>query len=430
MSKHWRNFTQNASPNLESLNVKGEFHIDLKPEAEPVIVPPRKYPIQLREEIITKIEELEKLNVVKKCPADETSEWLHALAFTRKQSGELRVCLDPKHFNASLKRTYHKIPTLDEISHKLTGTTVYSKLDARNGNWSIKLNDASSKLCTFQSPAGKYRFLRLPFGLSVFQDIFQSRMDNILHRVGEGVIGIADNVVVYGKNVKEHDCNLHKLMKVASEEGLVFRAEKCHIRQKIIGFFGLDWSKDGMHPDPKKCDDIKTRPPPTNVQELQSFLGLVQYLGPFIPHMSDKTKILRQLLKKEIPFEWTADHSKAFEDIKAEMNSDLMLRFFDPKEQVTLEVDASLHGLGAALIQRGRPVAFASKSLTPTETRYANIERELLSVVFALEHFHCSVYGKPVTVISDHKPLESIHLKQRQAHLDCSGCCYASNLTM
>ena len=392
--------------------MKGEYHIELKPDYCPVIVPPRKYPIQLKDEIIKKIAELERIGVVMKCPEDETSDWIHALAFTRKASGELRVCLDPKHLNNAMKRTYHKIPTLDEISHKLSGSVIFSKLDAKNGYWSIKLDEESSKLCTFQSPAGKYRFLRLAFGLSVSQDIFQSRMDKILGKVGDGVLGIADDIVVYGNDIQEHDRNLHKLLKVATEEGLVFRAEKCCVRQESITFYGLIWSKDGMQPDPKKCDEINRRPPPTNVQELQSFLGLVQYLSPFVPLMADKTKVLRQLLKKEVPYEWSVDHDRAFEELKQAIHSDTRLRYFDTTRPVTLEVDASQHGLGAALIQDRKPVAFASKSLTPAETRYANIEREMLSIVFALEHFHCFVFGKHVTVISDHKPLESIHLKQ------------------
>ena len=392
--------------------MKGEYHIELKPDSSPVIVPPRKYPIQLKDEIIAKIEELEKMEVIKRCNEDETSDWIHALAFARKTSGELRICLDPKHLNSAMKRTYHKIPTIDEISHKLSGSVLYSKLDAKNGYWSIKLDEESSKLCTFQSPAGKYRFLRLPFGLSVSQDIFQCRMDKILGKVGEGVIGIADDVVVYGKDLEEHDRNLHKLLKVAEQEGLVFRAEKCCVRQESINFYGLIWSKDGMQPDPRKCDEINRRPPPTNVQELQSFLGLVQYLSPFVPLLAEKTKILRQLLKKEVPYEWSIDHQRSFEELKQAIHSDTKLRYFDTSSPVTLEVDASQHGLGAALIQNGKPIAFASKSLTPAETRYANIEREMLSVVFALEHFHCFIYGKAVTVLSDHKPLESIHLKQ------------------
>ncbi len=388
------------------------YRIELKSDTIPFISPPRKYPIKLREEITNKLQEMADLGVVKKCDDDEPSEWIHSLAFTRKASGELRVCLDPRQLNTAIKRTYHKIPTLDEISHKMSNANVFSKLDAKHGYWGIHLDEESSKLCTFQSPAGKYRFIRLPFGLSVSQDVFQARMDMILGKVGYGAIGIADDIIVHGRNIEEHDANLHKLMQVARQEGLVFRSEKCFVRQEKVEFFGLIWSKEGMQPDPKKCDDIHKRPAPTNLKELQSFLGLVQYLSPFIPNLADKTKLLRQLLKKDTLFEWSAEHEKAFKEIKDAIDTDTRLRYFDPNQPCEIEVDASMQGLGAALIQNGMPIAFASKSLTPAETRYANIEREMLSVVFALEHFHCFVYGQPVLVNSDHKPLESIALKQ------------------
>ena len=393
-------------------HLPGKFSIQLKDDAVPNIAAPRRYPIQLKEEICSKLTELESLDIIKKCNDEDPSTWVSSLAFTRKKSGELRICLDPKHLNDAIKRTYYKTPTLEEITHDLNGATVFSRLDAKHGYWGIELDVPSSHLCTFQSPAGKYRFLRLPFGLSVSQDIFQKHMDDIIRKSGPGVIGIADDFIVHGENTEEHDKALHRVMKVAKEHGLVFRAEKCHIRQAEIEFFGLQWSKDGMKPHVKKCDDIKRRPPPRNVQELQSFLGLIQYLSPFIPHLSDLTRTLRQLCKKDIDWEWSAECQHAFNSLQEAIDKDMQLRYFDPTQPVEIEVDSSTVGLGAALIQQGKPIAFASKALTPAESRYANIERELLAVVFGLEKFHVYVYGQPLVVYSDHKPLESIQFKQ------------------
>ena len=388
-----------------------KYKIELQSNAIPVVSPHRNYPVPLREEICRKLEEIEKLGVVSKCADDEPYEWINSLAFSRKDSGELRVCLDPRALNKYIKRTYHKIPTLDEISHELVGATVFSKLDAKHGYWSIELDEESSKLCTFNSPVGKYRFCRLPFGLCVSQDIFQKYMDDILRKAGKGMIGIADDVVVFGKTVKEHNDALHRLMKAAREFGLVFRYEKCSILVDCIKFYGFVWSKDGMKPDLNKCDDICNRPAPKNRAELQSFLGLIQYLSSFIPHLSEKTYILRQLLKHNVDWEWNAEHQQAFEILKKTVHGEMTLTYFDPNQPVEIEVDASLIGLGAALVQCGKPIAFASKALTPTESRYANIERELLAVVFGLEKFHTYVFGKPLIVFSDHKPLENINKK-------------------
>ena len=145
-------------------HLPGKFHIELKENAEPVIAAPRKYPILLKEEICAKLNEMVELGVIAKCDDEQASDWVNSLAFSRKSSGELRVCLDSKHLNEAIKRTrsYHKTPTLEEISHKLHGATIFSKLDAKHGYWGIELDDESSNLCTFQSPVGKYRFLRLP----------------------------------------------------------------------------------------------------------------------------------------------------------------------------------------------------------------------------------------------------------------------------
>ena len=213
-------------------------------------------------------------------------------------------------------------------------------------------------------------------------------MDGIICKAGKGVIGIADDVVVSGKNIDEHNDALLRLMNVAQEYGLVFRFEKCEILKKSIEFYGLIWSGDGMKPDVKKCDDIQNRPVPKNKSELRSFLGLVQYLSPFIPHMSEKTNVLRQLLKQDVDWCWESEHQRCFEELKESIKSDMTLNYFDPNIPAEIEVDASMAGLGAALIQCGKPIAFASKALTPTETRYANIERELLAVVYGLEKFH------------------------------------------
>lgn len=183
------------------------------------------------------------------------------------------------------------------------------------------------------------------------------------------------------------------------------------MRRDSIEFYELVWSKEGMKPGPKKYGDICNRPAPKNRSELQSVLDLIQYLGLYIPHLSDKTYVLRQLLRQDVDWEWGTEHLKAFEMIKGD-ERDVTLVYFDPNMPVEIEVDASVIGLGAALVQCGKRIAFASKALTPTESCYANIERKLLAVVFGLEKFHTYMFGKSLVVHSDHKPLESIILKQ------------------
>ena len=178
-------------------------------------------------------------------------------------------------------------------------------------------------------------------------------------------------------------------------------------------FFGAVYSRDGVKPDPKKIQGIEEMTPPETKQQLQSFLGMVTYMGNFIPHLSHHTEPLRQLLKKDVTFYWDDQLTWPFQEIKTLLKraTSKLLGYYDRRKKVIVQADAYLRGLGACLIQDGRPIAFASKSLTGAESHYANIERELLAVIFACIRFNTYLQGRSFTVQSDHKPLEMIHLK-------------------
>ena len=134
-------------------------------------------------------------------------------------------------------------------------------------------------------------------------------------------------------------------------------------------------------------------------------------MAKFIPKLSEVTSPLRELLQKDVHWHWDEYHKKSFQEIKKLLSSDRCLAFFDVSRPITIQVDASNSGLGAVLLQEGKPVAYASRSLTSSEKNYAIIEKELLAVVFGCERFHQYVYGNKTLVESDHKPLESIMKK-------------------
>ena len=168
-----------------------------------------------------------------------------------------------------------------------------------------------------------------------------------------------------------------------------------------------------MHPCPKKIQGITEMTPPTDKQQLASFIGMVTYMGNFVPHLSHHTEPLRAMLKQEAVFAWDEMANSSFQKIKdlIAKSATKPLRYYDRRKPVTVQADASQRRLGVCLLQDGQPIAYASKSLTDTETRYANIERELLAIVFACQRFNTYVLGRPFTVESDHKPLEMIHQK-------------------
>ena len=177
---------------------------------------------------------------------------------------------------------------------------------------------------TFNSPFGRYCFQRLPFGLKTSQDVFQKAMDQILEGL-PGVISIANDIVVYGTNEQDHDQNLHGLMQRARERSLVFNPTKCQINKEEIPFFGNIYSKNGVHPDSVKVQAIAELKEPTNTTELQSFLGMITYLAPYIPKLSDHTAPLRKLLCKDSEFQWRHEQQSAFESLKHLICSQIIL---------------------------------------------------------------------------------------------------------
>lgn len=164
--------------------------------------------------------------------------------------------LDLQKLNASLKRCSHKIPSVEELNPRFANAKIFSKLDTKAGYWSIHLDEESQIMTTFHTPFGRYCWKRWPFGLSVSQDLFQAKMDQILEGL-HGVASIADDIVVYGKDEEEHDRNLTALMERAAEAGMVVNSDKCIIKQNNISFFGNMYTDSGIKPDPAKIRDIQ-----------------------------------------------------------------------------------------------------------------------------------------------------------------------------
>ena len=200
-------------------------------------------------------------------------------------------------------------------------------------------------------------------------------------------------------------------MECTRKAGIKLNDEKCVTKRKECNFFGMLYSPDGVKPSPDKVRTIDNLEPPKDKKELHTFLGMATYMSSFFPSLADYTAPLRNHMKENVDFEWNPSHSKAFEKVKPLICTATTLAYYDTKKPVALRVDASSKGLGAALFQDNKPMAFASKALTPAETRYANIERELFAVVYGCEKFHSYLYGRSFVVRTDHCPLEQVHKK-------------------
>ena len=153
------------------------------------------------------------------------TDWVNSLVYVTKPNGDLRICLDPCDLNKWIRREHHYTPTLDDVLPKLRDARVFSILDARSGYWNVQLDRESQLLTTFNSPYGRFGFKRLPFGLVSAQDIFQKKIDQTFDRLA-GVIGIADDIVVFGANEVEHDQKLYNMMERTLQVGLSLLSSK------------------------------------------------------------------------------------------------------------------------------------------------------------------------------------------------------------
>ena len=231
-----------------------------------------------------------------------------------------------------------------------------------------------------------------------------------MYEIVEGLPGtevMFDDFLIIGRGdtlkqaVIDHDQNLIKFLERARERNLKLKAEKMPFRLQEVPVIGHMLIADGLAPSPEKIRAILEMPTPTDVPSLQRFLGMVNYVSKFVPKLSDHTELLLTLTVKGADWKWLPEHEKAFENLKSLLTSPPVLRYYDVHLPVVLQCDGSDTGLGAVLLHEGLPVMYSSRALTATERNYAQIEKELLAIVFAAEKFDKYIYARNVQVQSD-----------------------------
>ncbi|XP_063628947.1 uncharacterized protein LOC134800377 [Cydia splendana] len=382
----------------------GSYKIRVNRECKPVVHAPRKVPIPLREKLKAKLEDMERQGIIEK--VEGPTDWVNSMTIVKKPNGDLRICLDPKELNQAIKREHFRLPTLDEIVSNLSGAQYFSTLDATNGFWQVKIEN--SDLCTFNTPFGRYKFLRMPYGISSACEVFHRKIYENFDDI-EGVCMYVDDILVFAKTKSEHDERLRQVLERCRKINLKLNLTKCKFGLEEIKYLGHKITRKGLYPDDSHISAIINMPRPQNSKDVERLLGLTTYVGNFIPNLSNKTEPLRELLQKDIEWHWNERHENTWNVIKKCLSQKPVLQYYSMTKPIILSVDASKSGLGCVLLQDGLPVCYGSKALTKTEQRYAQIEKELYACVHACEKFYGYIYGRTdITIETDHKPLLSI----------------------
>ncbi|PFX29727.1 Potassium channel subfamily T member 1 [Stylophora pistillata] len=361
-------------------NYQIKLHID--ENVPPVGQPHRRVSFHVGKQLEEQLQHHEELGVIEHI--EGPTPWVSPIVVAPKPKspGKVCVCVDMRQANKVIRREHHVTPTIKEMIGDLNGVKVFTNLDLNQGYNQLELALESRYITTFGIDCAK---------------------------------NISDDILVFGKSHEEHDQNLRAVFQHLREKGLTLNKSKGEYSKDKLEFFGYVFSKDSIASDPKKVEEVVNLSTPSTASEVRSLLGMTNYCSRFIPDYATKTEPLRKLTHKDQPWCWTTEHDWAVNQLREALSSTPVTAYFDPEKETEISLDASPVGLAAILSQVDQKteerhvVTYASRSLTATEQRYSQTEREALAVVWACEDLHLYVYGKPITVYTDHKPLVTIY---------------------
>jgi cleavage and polyadenylation specificity factor subunit 1 len=377
----------------------------IETSGRPVTAKPRRLDPEKLRIAEEEFKKLEAAGIVRR----SKSPWASPLHMVPKADGSWRPCGDYRRLNNLTVPDQYPLPNLQDMSSRMDGCTVFSKIDLVKGYHQVPVAESDIPKTAIITPFGLFEYVYMPFGLRNAAQTFQRLMDHIFRDLPSAFTYLDDNIV-FSKSRDTHLCDLNNLFEVLSENGLRINPDKCEFMKSELDFLGHHITADGVAPMPSHVEAIEQFPPPSEVKQLQRFLGMVNFYRRFIPGVARILKPLTDALAGGAKsLDWSATHQAAFEAAKAALIKAVPLQHPDPAAELVLATDASDTHIGGVLQQKKgaslRPLAFFSKKLDKTQRRYHTFDRELLAAYLTIRHFRFLLEGRHFTLMTNHKPL-------------------------
>ncbi|XP_050379620.1 uncharacterized protein LOC126796952 [Argentina anserina] len=385
-----------------------DHKITLGPNISAINVRPYRYPHSQKGEIEKIISELLDNGVIR----PSVSSYSSPVLLVKKKDGTWRLCVDYRALNAATIKDKFPIPVVDELLDEIHGATIFTKLDLRSGYHQIRMCEADIPKTAFRTHSGHYEFLVMPFGLTNAPSTFQVVMNDVLGDfLRKCALVFFDDILIYSASLEEHLQHLKLIFERLRQHSLKAKASKCSFGVKQVEYLGHVISAQGVAVDPSKIECIKIWPQPKTLKQLRGFLGRAGYYRKYVQGFGMIAKPLTDMLKKD-SFKWSEEAMAAFEALKHALISTPVLAFPDFTKEFVVECDASDRGIGVVLSQEGHPIAFMSKALAQRHLALSVYDKEMLSVVTAVQHWRPYLLGHHFTIFTNHRTIEHF-LEQR-----------------
>lgn len=380
-----------------------EVDFDIDDSVPPVRHAYVSIPVHYRQPASERLAEMTRQGIIER--VRKAPKWISGLNAVPKGKDNFRLVVNMRGPNKAIRRQFHAMPRVEEMKSMLGGAKFFTKIDITSAFHHVVLSERSREMTTFMGPDGMYRFKRLVFGVNCAPEIFQRIMEDILTGIPNIIVYI-DDVLAFASTLEELREITRRVLEALKRNNLTVNEKKCEYDKETLIFLGHKLSREGLSIDEEKVKDVKKFRRPNSASELRSFLGLASYVSGFIPRFADLTEPLWSASRSG-KFEWAEEQDEAFNKTKEAIESCTIAQgFFQLNDKTFLYTDASPHALGAVLVQEDssgtkRIISFASKTLTSTEKRYAQTQREALAVVWAAERFHYYLLGQKFTICTD-----------------------------